>query len=142
MRLRAVFLWPVVAIVIGAATFFVGRELGAGEQVVASAYDLDRPTYEAVEVKAGRSRGGFTGFREVYGPEGRTVLAGAVTAVGAGELVLETASGPVSVRLDSDRSLSGIESSDIDAMVLGATVLALISPDGEAAVALLLIEAP
>ena len=136
------YVWAAVAVAVGVATFLAGRGIAPDETAQRSAYDLSGPAYAAAEASAGRSRGGFTGFAEVHGPEGRTVLAGVVRAVAGGEVRLETEAGPARINLTDERSLRRIETIDAGLIRPGASVLVVLSPDGEEVTGLLLLPPP
>ena len=141
MRLNPAFLWLAVALGVAAAAFLGGRSLRPANEPP-FAFDLTAPAYQAATEIAGRSKGGFTGFAEVSGPEGRTIIAGRVRAIAADELLLETVSGPATVRLVSDQLLRRIETIDAGKLRPGVTVLALTGAGGEEVTAVLLLDEP
>jgi hypothetical protein len=131
--------WLAAAIVIALGAFLVGRGLRS-EPASVAALDLDAPSYTAPDQGAGRSRGGFTGFADAGGLDGRTVLTGRVSRVTSTELVIETATGTSNVRLTSAQSLRRIEAGTAASIRAGATVAVVRNASDEVVGVLVLSE--
>jgi len=139
MSRPAVAAWIAVAFGLAIGAFSLGRSFGAEEAPIVS-YDFTAPAYEAAASIAGRSRGGFTGFAEVAGLDGRTVIAGRVAGLSTSALVLDTAVGQRSLRLTGDRALRRIE--PWRGAEPGSTVALLLTPNGNEVAAVLVLSAP
>jgi hypothetical protein len=139
MKLRLVLL-VLLGVVVAAAAFAGGRSLHSPSQA------SGRPAAEGVVFTpakpiAGTSRGGFSGFGEVSGLEGKTVLAGRVVALNPGSITVETAAGVrTSVQLAGEGSLRRIESVGREALRPGATIVVRRGPGSEVAAILVLAE--
>ncbi len=70
-------LWAFAAVVIAAASYFVGTTLKPGEEPY-YLYNTQAAAYDAPSAIAATSPGGFTGFGETDGSDSRVVLSGRV----------------------------------------------------------------
>ena len=135
-------LWLFAAAVVAAAGFFGGRGLHPGAER-ATGFDLQAAAYESPRQVAGFSRGGFSGFGELPGFYGRTVVAGRIVSAGATAIVIESAAGVRStISITSGPSLRRIEAAGRDSLRPGASVVVRRQPASDTAVAVLVIEGP
>jgi hypothetical protein len=142
MTSRRLAAWTAIIVVAAAATFLAGRSLRSTSETV-SAFDLDASPYTEVDSAAGFSKGGFTGFGEAAGLDGRTTISGRISRFSDNELVLETAAGASTVRLTGDQVLRQMEPSSLSALKPGATVaVRLTAPGSDQAKAVLLLSDP
>jgi hypothetical protein len=139
----AVWLFPFA--VTAVAAFFGGRalhSLDAAQRVGANAYDLSAPSYQPSGSIAGFTKGGFTGFSDVAGLEGQTVVAGRVTAVLGDSITIATPAGDSTIRITGDQRLRRIAPSSASQLSPGSIVVALKRPGTNETTALLLIADP
>lgn len=139
---RTVGAWLVAALAVAVVGFFAGRGLHSdGEEV--SAFDFDAPAYGATKSIAGVTHGGFTGFGETPGLEGRTVVAGRVVAASADSLTVESQQGVRStLRLSGGASLRRIEAAGREALRPGVTVVVRREAGSDEVAALLIVAEP
>jgi hypothetical protein len=138
-RPRAAALGLLLAAAVAGA-FFLGRGLRGGDEAVFG-FEASAPTYYAPGPPGAVTRGGFSGFGTRGGLEGETFLSGRVVSFQAGSLLLQTEAGPMTVRVEGERSLYGIERSAAAAVRPGAAVVVL-TEDGRTAAALLIVAEP
>ena len=82
---------------------------------------------------------GLSPFGHPDGLRGRQVLAGRVTSVSAGKLLLDTATGPATIRIvDSSTFLVRLRSGDASEIQAGAAVALILNDDGDAVAAIVL----
>ena len=118
------------------AGFFAGRALHP-EKGAAYSFQASTPAYEAVAVTAGVDKAGLTGFGE--DDSGRTVVSGRVTAVSAGSITLQSATGVTNVvRLLPQAPLRHLEAGDRASLRAGANVIVKLASKDEASSVLVL----
>jgi hypothetical protein len=128
--------WLVAALVVLGAAFFAGRALRP-EKGAAYSFEASTPAYEPVAVAAGVDKAGLTGFGE--DDSGRTVVSGRVTAVSAGSITLQSASGASTVvRLLTQAPLRRLETSDRASLRTGVNVIVKLASKDEASSVLVL----
>jgi hypothetical protein len=104
VQTRTMVVATAAAVLLLAAGFIAGRGVRDDDEK-SYAPDLTSPSYEPAPPVAGFSRGGFTGFGEVQGFEGRTILGGRIVAVNGASVTVETPGGTqATVRLDPARA--------------------------------------
>jgi hypothetical protein len=134
--------WLAAAVIVALGGFFAGRALHS-ETGNAGAYDADAPSFEPAPAIAGFSPGGFSGFGEVPGFEGTTVLAGRIISADATSIVMESTAGVRStVRLQGDKVLQVIRPADHSELRAGSTVVVRMVDGGEEAASVLIVAEP
>ncbi|MPZ50147.1 MAG: hypothetical protein GEU75_12770 [Dehalococcoidia bacterium] len=130
--------WLVSAAVLGIVGFFAGQAL-AKEPASGYAFATDAPGYTAAETTARFSKGGFSGFGEVAGFEGRTVLGGRIVAIESGSIVLESAAGVRSTVPLGNSTLGVIRPGGRGDLRIGVTVVVRTEPGSETTAAAVLV---
>lgn len=131
-----------IGVMLAVAGFFAGREL-RNDNGSAAAYDFKAPAYAPSDPIAGFSRGGFTGFGETPGLDGKTIIAGRVIELTGDSFTLESAAGVRStVRLADEAPLRRIEAATAAALRPGANVIVRKQPGKDEAAAVLVVAAP
>jgi hypothetical protein len=134
------YVWLGAALVVAVAAFFGGRGLRPEERA-SFVFDTDQPAYDQAAAVAALSEGGFSGFGEVPGLEGGTVLAGEVTNISADTLTLKPATGAeMTLRVSSGSPVRLIEPSTRAALRPGVTVV--VRTEGDSAEAVLIVAEP
>lgn len=136
------YAWIGVAAVIAVAAFFTGRELRP-DTGASFDYNLAAPPFVAASPAAGLSKGGFSGFGETLGLDGKTVLSGKVTSVTSESLTLETPAGSSStIKVTGAGPLRRIEASSVAALRPGVTVVIRMVPGSKEGAAVLIVAEP
>jgi hypothetical protein len=126
-------------ILVAVASFVLGRSLKSSDNTVT--VELDAPAYEAAKGIAGLSEGGFTGFGEVPGLAGQTVLAGRIVSLAPTSITIESAAGVRStIQVSSESALRRIETTGREALTPGTTVVVRRDSAGEAKAVLVLAQ--
>jgi hypothetical protein len=134
--------WTVIAIAIGAASFFVGGALRPGEEPH-YVFETEAAAYDGASAVAATTKGGFTGFGEVDGSSARTVLAGRVVEKTATGIVLETPGGQrTPLRLGTSPGISRVEAGTQALLRPGVTVSVRLDASGSIVEALLVLAQP
>ena len=134
---RNIAVWAGAGIALVLVAFFAGHQLRP-EPATAKAFDQDGPAYEVAKEAAGVSKGGFSGFGESPGPDGRTVVAGRVVSVNGDTVTVDSPSGQKStIRLTGNGPLRRLEASSREALRPGMSVL--VRRDGNQAEAVLVV---
>jgi hypothetical protein len=137
---RSAGLWLAAGLVVAVAAFFGGRALH-GDGSSAGAFDFDAPAYGSVKSIAGLSRGGFSGFGDTPGLDGRTVIAGRIVSAAADSITVESSQGVRStLRISSAAPLRRLDTSGREALRPGVTVVVRRSDSGEPAAVLIVAE--
>ncbi len=135
--------WLAAAAAVALLGFVAGRALRSESGATAAAFDLDADAYAAAAIAPGLTKGGFSGFADVAGLDGRTTVAGRVDSITGEEVVLQTATGRATLRLSGDGPLRQGEASSAAALRPGSTVaVRLAGPAGDAALAVLILSGP
>jgi len=143
MSNRRFAIWSVALVLVALLAFVLGRSLRPEASAAVSAFDVDAAPYAAVGTAAGLTMGGFSGFSERGGLDGRTTIAGRVLSIGADQVVIDTAAGPSALRLSGDRPLRQVAASSAAAIRSGVTVAVRLSePGGSEAAAILVLSGP
>jgi hypothetical protein len=131
-----------VAVVVAAASFLGGRALGSGDSERGVTANLDSPSFAPAPGVAGTSRGGFSGFGEVAGMEGHTVVSGRIVSVSPAAIVVESPDGVrATLNLRAEDGLRRIEGAARDQLRPGMSVV--VRPgEGDAAAAILIVAQP
>lgn len=138
---RGTGLLLLLAVAVAAAAFFAGRALRTPDGVLLASPEA--AAFQPAPAIAGLSHGGFSGFGEVPGLAGQTVLSGRVTAIAPGAITVETPAGTTSsITLTGTRSLRRIEAGGVEALRPGVTVVVRLGGDGRMAEALLVLAEP
>ena len=129
-------------LIIVVAGFFAGRALHP-DPSSGFAFATDSPAYEATSPDPALTKGGFSGFGEITGLPGLTLLSGKVASVSAQEVVIEAADGTKSsVRLANPGAVRRFEAASQSALVSGATVVLRHAEDGDEVEAVLVVGDP
>jgi hypothetical protein len=134
------WIWFGVGVIVGVLGFVGGRALHT-DPPAGAAFDYDAAAYEAAEPVAGFSKGGFSGFGELPGFEGRTVLGGRIVAIEGTTIAVESEAGVRSrVRVNDGALLRSLLPAGRDALRPGATLVVRRSDDAQTAEAILVVE--
>jgi hypothetical protein len=135
-------LWFAAAAVLAAFGFLTGRALHPGAEAHHE-FETDTAPYTPAEAVAGFSKGGFTGFGEITGFEGRTVLGGRIVAADPSAVTLETRGGvQTSMRLAGPPPLQVLQASDRGALRPGVTLAVIVTDGSDEAVSVLVLSPP
>lgn len=130
------------AIVLAVAGFLAGSALRS-DPTPGYAFEDDSSAYEVRTPDPALTRGGFTGFGEVTGLPGFTLLSGKVASITASEVVIEATDGTKSaVRLANPGIVSRFEAASRDALVNGATVVLRHAEGSDEVEAILIVRTP
>jgi hypothetical protein len=124
-------------VVIGFAAGWLIRGSGAA----GFAFDTSAQAYEAADLPGGHSKAGFTGFDDVGGLAGATIISGRVTAVDANSITVATATGQSTIRLTGQDRLRLLQPLS-GAIAPGTTVVATRKPGSDDIAAVLAIVDP
>jgi len=128
-----------VASVVALVAFFGGRALHS-QTSTESAFDFNSPAYQGAPAVAGFSKGGFSGFGEISGFEGRTVVAGKIVSADAAAIVVESAAGVRStVRLEGAEPLQIIRPGSRADLGITMSVAIITAQDSDEAAAILVL---
>jgi hypothetical protein len=137
---RELALWIAAAAVIGLAGFLGGRALkGGGPE--SFEFATSSPAYDSADILAGLSRAGFSGFDDVGGLAGSTLVSGKVTGLSASQISLQTASGAATIRLTGQEKLRILQPHQ-GSIAVGSTAVVLTDADAQKATAILLLLQP
>src|SRR5206468_1652578 len=99
--MRAYILAVSFAVILTAGGFVIGRAIGHTQAQVL-AFDLKASSYDSAALVPRRTTAGFSGFEPGSGLDGGTLITGDVVSSENGALLLETAAGRQTVRVNGD----------------------------------------
>ena len=134
--------WTIAAIIIAAASFFIGGALKPDEPPH-YVFETDSDAYQPASAVPATTKGGFTGFGEIDGSAARTVLAGRVLEKTATGVVLETPGGQrTSLRFGETPGIARVEPATQTLLRPGITVAVRLDPTGDTVEAVLILAQP
>ena len=123
--------WTIAAIIIAAASFFIGGALKPDEPPH-YVFETDSDAYQPASAVPATTKGGFTGFGEIDGSAARTVLAGRVLEKTATGVVLETPGGQrTSLRFGETPGIARVEPATQTLLRPGITVAVRLDPTND-----------
>jgi hypothetical protein len=135
-------LWALAAVVIGAASYFVGTALKPG-QTPFYVFDTEAPAYGAASAIAATSPGGFTGFGETDGSNSRVVVGGRVVEITGQALTLESSLGQrTNLTFADSPRIFRLEPASAETLRPGVTVAVRLNQAGDTVEGVLILSQP